>query len=596
LVRFERQTRIDRAKTAAVDSPDPHRAEAVEAAGEDESSIRHLEEELRITREELQCTIEELETANEEFKAANEEVTSVNEELQSANEELETSKEELQSLNEELQTVNCQLEQKIGELEATNNDLSHFLASADMATIFLDRRFFMRRFTPATARLFRVIGSDAGRPIRDFARNFTDDDLLSDGERVLQNLIPVEKEVQDNERRWYLRRIVPYRTEDDRIDGVVITFADITRIKEAQQALKDFAAELERRVAQRTAELETANAALRKSDTRFRAMLDAAPDPAVVIDAAGKIALVNRRTEDLFGYTRAELIGQPVEMLFRESLRAQHRRDRTAFFESPNPQPTALGMQLSVRRKDASLLPVDAQLTPLEINQRPMAMETIRDISERKRLEQQIAEIAEQERQTLGRELHDTLGQQLSGLSMMAATLKEQVGNGSTHATAIANLSEVVEQTKQQLRGLAKGLVAIPIDAHGLRAALRDLAVEVTQFYKIECQFDCLDEVALDDDFAATQLFLIAREAANNAARHSQSRQIVIHLENQDGLRISVRDDGRGMPTKNGGSSGMGLRIMQHRCGLIAGTLKIEAAPGGGTIVSCHLNRERKGA
>ncbi|HEV2970527.1 MAG TPA: chemotaxis protein CheB [Pirellulales bacterium] len=233
---------------------------------------------------------------------------------------------------------------------------------------------------------------------------------------------------------------------------------------------------------------------------------------------------------------------------------------------------------------------------PIEINQPPMAMETIRDISNRKRLEQQIAEIAEQERQTLGRELHDTIGQQLSGLSMMVATLKEQVGDGSVHATAIDMLSAIVEQTKQQLRGLARGLVAIPIDAKGLPAALRDLAIEVTQLYKIKCQFDCLDDVALDDDFAATQLFLIAREAANNAARHSHARQIVIELDDHDGLRTSVRDDGRGMPAKTSGASGMGLRIMEHRCGLVGGTLKIEAAPGGGTVVSCRLNRERERA
>ncbi len=147
----------------------------------------------------MQTTIERQEALNEELKAANEEITSLNEELQSTNEELETSQEELQSLNEELTTVNSQLEAKIAELEATGNDLANLLSSADTATIFLDRSFRIKRFTPAATKLLHLVPADVGRPISDLGQNFTDEHLLTDAEQVLRDLTPIERR---SEIRW----------------------------------------------------------------------------------------------------------------------------------------------------------------------------------------------------------------------------------------------------------------------------------------------------------------------------------------------------------------------------------------------------------
>ena len=164
--------------------------------GDADAIIHQLEYELKATREDLQSTIEEVETTNEELKTSNEEIMSVNEELQSANEELETSKEELQSLNEELSTVNSQLQDKVEELEETNNDLANLLASTDIATIFLDTNFAIKRFTPAITRLVSLIPSDIGRPLSDISPKFTDEDLLHDAREVLDHLTPVQKEVE----------------------------------------------------------------------------------------------------------------------------------------------------------------------------------------------------------------------------------------------------------------------------------------------------------------------------------------------------------------------------------------------------------------
>lgn len=200
-----------------------------------ESLVRQLEDELRATREDLQSTIEEMETANEELQASNEEVMSVNEELQSTNEELETSKEELQSLNEELSTVNNELEDKVSELEHAHNDIINLLNSSDVATLFLDPKLCIKRYTPSIKQLFNLLPADVGRPMADIMSQVDDPDLLTDARQVLERLLPQEKTVRGREDGWYVRRILPYRTEDNKIDGVVITYSDITDLREAER-------------------------------------------------------------------------------------------------------------------------------------------------------------------------------------------------------------------------------------------------------------------------------------------------------------------------------------------------------------------------
>jgi two-component system CheB/CheR fusion protein len=204
---------------------------------EQEEALRQLEDELGATRTDLQLTIEELETANEEMKASNEEVMSMNEELQSTNEELESSREELQSLNEELTTVNRQLEEKLGELENTNNDLVNLLSSTHIATLFLGLDFKIRRFTPSCTEFLSIIDTDVGRPISDLSLRIADPNLKSDVDRVIDRLAPVEADVQNERSQWFLRRVLPYRTAENRIEGVVVTYTDITSLKLVAQKL-----------------------------------------------------------------------------------------------------------------------------------------------------------------------------------------------------------------------------------------------------------------------------------------------------------------------------------------------------------------------
>ncbi|MEX1032229.1 MAG: CheR family methyltransferase, partial [Cellvibrionaceae bacterium] len=201
-----------------------HESEPEQLIDDKESELSsQLEYELFATRQDLQSTIEQLETSNEELKASNEEIMSMNEELQSSNEELETSREELQSLNEELNTVNNQLEENVRELESVNNDLSNLLSSTDIATIFLDAHLRIRRFTPATHSIIRLIDSDIGRPLADLAMNFADKYLIEDAKSVLETLRPIENEVSDTKGQHYLRRITHYRTYSKSIEALVLT-------------------------------------------------------------------------------------------------------------------------------------------------------------------------------------------------------------------------------------------------------------------------------------------------------------------------------------------------------------------------------------
>jgi two-component system, chemotaxis family, CheB/CheR fusion protein len=227
-----------------------------------EPVARHLEEELLHSKSQLRATVEQYEIQQEELRASNEELQAMNEELRSAAEELETSKEELQSVNEELTTVNQELKIKIEELSHANNDFTNLINSTDIGTIFLDRALRVKLFTPRAREAFNLIASDVGRPLSDITNKLAYDNLVADVEYVLKTLQTATREVQSGEGNWYMMRILPYRTTEDHIDGIVVTFMDITDNKMAKQELEDSRTELEIRVAERTGELSEANQSL----------------------------------------------------------------------------------------------------------------------------------------------------------------------------------------------------------------------------------------------------------------------------------------------------------------------------------------------
>ena len=251
-------------------------------------------EEHRRTREQLRVTVEEFEASKEELRAQNEELHSVNEELRSTAEELETAKEEAQSMAEELRTVNDELKAKVEETARARGDLENLVVSTEIATLFLDRDLRIQRFTPHVREHFHVLASDVGRPLADLAQKFGGGRLVEDAEAVVERLEVKEREVEGEDGRWYLVQARPYRSQEDRIEGVVVTFVDITRRKADEEAL-------------------------RHSEERYRLLVQSATEYAILaLDPEGQIMAWNQGAERVFGYAAEEVLGKPGAFLFTE--------------------------------------------------------------------------------------------------------------------------------------------------------------------------------------------------------------------------------------------------------------------------------------
>lgn len=267
---------------SAPPAPRPRRR-ATAASGE-APRVLDLERELARAKESMNALLEEQQASNEELKSTNEELQSTNEELQSTNEELETSKEELQSVNEELVTVNSELQNKVEQMAGMQDDMKNLLDNIRVGTIFLDSRLHIRRFTRDALSVYRLSASDLGRPLADIRSELQGEDLLPDAQAVLDTLVPVEREVRTASGTWYLARVQPYRTVDNLIDGVVLTFADVTERVHAIAA--------------------------RKAQDLAEAIVDIVHDPLVVLDAALRVISANRAYHREFGGTPPDTRGQ----------------------------------------------------------------------------------------------------------------------------------------------------------------------------------------------------------------------------------------------------------------------------------------------
>ena len=268
------------------------------AVKDDDPVMDSLESELQHTKLHLQQTLEQSEVSSEELKASNEEMQVINEELRSATEELEASKEELQSINEELLTVNSELKSKVEETDQINDYLANLIASTDIATVFVDRNMHIRWFTPRARDIFSMRQSDTGRSLLDITHRLEYPNMEEDAAAVHRSLAMMEREVSSSDRRWYIARLLPYRSCEDHIDGTVLTFIDITKRRKAEQDL-------------------------RLGQERMRLVAESTQDFAIVIlDGSGVICEWNRGAEGIFGYSLEQIAGSHFDVLFTPEDRA----------------------------------------------------------------------------------------------------------------------------------------------------------------------------------------------------------------------------------------------------------------------------------
>jgi two-component system CheB/CheR fusion protein len=587
-------------------------AHAVEAVTSAEPAARHLEDELVRAKAQLRSTVEQYETQTEELKASNEELQAMNEELRSTAEELETSKEELQSVNEELTTVNQELKIKIEELSQANDDFRNLMNSTAIGTVFLDRALRLKLFTPSARELFNLLPSDVGRPLTDITGQIAVGDLAADVERVLATLQPVQYEVVTRDGRWYLTNILPYRTAEDRIEGAVVNFFDITQRKAAEVRL-------------------------RASEERLRLLVESVEDYAIIIqDMGGRIEVWNPGAERMFGYTEAEAVGQSIEMIFTPEDRAQgaHLKEMTLARERGHAADERWHM-----RRDGSRFYVSGVLTLLRDGELMGYAKIARDLTESKRAEEelrrareelerrveertsalaqanealrlenaerrqverarlqllrQLVRTQEDERRRIAREIHDHLGQQSTALRLNLEALKDQCAGYEELCEPIAQTQAIAARLDADVDFLAWELRPASIDDLGLAAALANFVKDWSKHFQIPADFHT---TGLDEERPSPEteisLYRIAQEALNNTYKHAQARRVDVLLERRDhSVVLIVEDDGTGFNPDGAAAAheGLGLLGMRERAALVGGTLEIESAPAQGTTVFARV-------
>ena len=331
--------------------------------------------------------------------------------------------------------------------------------------------------------------------------------------------------------------------------------------------------------------------ALRDSEARFRAVIETAVDAIVMIDATGTITDFNPAAEKLFGYRADEAIGRNVRMLMPEPYRQEHGGYIRRYLETGERRIIGIGREVVGRRKEGSTFPMELAVSELKLDDRRLFTGIVRDLTERHRLMNQIVHVAAEEQQRIGHDLHDGLGQELTGISLLAGSLRRRLKEADrAEASDADELVTLVNDAVSHLRGLVKGLCPVKLQDDGVMRALEELASDVENRFQVTCQTDFSRPVYFHDRSAATHVYYIAREAVHNAVRHGRPDRVTIELSAMDGqtARLQVTDDGVGLPHDGARSSGRGMQIMTHRTHMMNGIFRARRADeAGGTIAEC---------
>jgi len=363
--------------------------------------------------------------------------------------------------------------------------------------------------------------------------------------------------------------------------AVALTQRDITARRRAEKQLRTLNTQLEQRVDERAREL-------RGAEVRMRAVLDATADAVITIDTAGKIVTFNQAAVQMFGYNAEEAIGQNVTILIPPGQRGRHADYLSRYLRTRDPRLIGMPRELDACRRDGSVFPI--QLSVREVEELKLFVGCIRDLTLARSLEEEVLNIAVLEQRRIGQELHDGTQQELTGLGLLAQNLKEALSRQASTADAelAGRLASGISAANLHVRSLAHGLIPVPVDAGTLPVALRELATNTQEIYKVSCRLDCPEPVTVRDASTATHLYRIAQEAVSNAVKHAKADTIAIRLAPVGGdLVLEVRDNGVGMVAEKPTHGGVGLRLMEHRCTVIGGRFLIHSQEGGGTVIGC---------
>ena len=499
--------------------------------------IDQLEAEIRHLKEDLQETIEQTEISTEELKASIEEQQAVNEELRSASEELETSKEELQSINEELTTVNFELKIKVDETGMMNDDLQNLIASSDIATIFIDRSLHIKRFTPQAASIFNLIESDINRPLMDITHKLDYGSLADDAAGMLKTLNPIERPVSSHSGRHFLVRLRPYRTMDDHIDGVVLTFVDVTELRKAEERL-------------------------RAGEERLRIAAETTKDYAILtIDEEASINSWNVGAQRIFGYAPHEIIGQPFSTIFTPEDRLAGAPEE----ELRGARETGRSMDERWHlRKDGSTFFCNGVVTRLEGKEGGYA-KIARDMTESRSqqlsrdelltVEKQANELKDQFLAVMSHELKHPLNLIQVNTELLLShpevrALPEVARAGETIRSAVVSQTKIIDDLLDLSRArtgkLTLGLA--PVDLVEMTTSIAAAAREAVDRKNLTLAYECSDQelVALCDRVRTEQ---VVWNLINNAIKFTHDGGRINVQLGRDGnfATVSVSDTGQGI-------------------------------------------------
>ena len=552
--------------------------------------VSQLRQDLASTRFHLQSLIEERDARNQELVSANEEIQSANEELQSTNEELETTKEELQSANEELQTVNEEMLQRNAVLTQTGNDLTNLINSVNIPLLMLNDQLNIRQFTPPMERLLNVRAADIGRSISEIRLQLNIENIQPILTEVLDTLETRELEVQDREGRWHLMRVRPYRTSDNKIEGLVLVLLDIDQLRRSQQELRaarDFANSVIQGVTMPLVVLET-DCTIRSANKAF-------------------LDLAHRKGRDLSGFSLPDLVLQLWGLEdFKNRLDDLLKAATGSLLEFEHKSTTS----------ESRIVWIKGQVLP--IDHCPVFLLTFDDITARReaemlyitqheklqkeietknrslfRAQEQLRDLAshllivqEEERQRVARELHDDISQRLSLIDLQFAEI--EAGNPDK----LAAIRQVVQSLNTDVRAISHRLHPAILKDLGLSLALRAMVHEFREREHMPATYSEFNVPENLPQAVATALYRIAQEALRNITKHAGETHVKVSLAGDNGnVRMQVRDFGAGFdqdsddyPTK-----GLGLVSMEERARIAGGAFSVKSTLGEGTKIVVEI-------
>lgn len=334
--------------------------------------------------------------------------------------------------------------------------------------------------------------------------------------------------------------------------------------------------------------------ALRASEDRARAVLDTTVDGIITMDERCIIQSYNRAAEAIFGYTADEVVGQNVSMLMPQPYRGEHDEYVRSYQETNHKKIIGIGREVRGLRKNGEVFPLELAVSETK-GEESLYTGIVRDISVRRTLELQLLQASEEERRRIGQDLHDGLGQTLTGLGLIAQNLARNLdAKKSEEAAEMFELVELLRNADEQARTIARSLVPIELENGGMKAATLRLQDRIQKLYKLQCTYEESGSIPELRSGIKTHFFRIMQEAMGNAARHSEATRIDVNIVGTPHqLKARIQDNGKGIDAKQAKSNGMGLKIMSHRANVIGATLDIRNGSNSGTVVTCTLPLDR---